>query len=195
MDLIHPDATVHPSAYIGPYVLIGPKVTIRAHVRIEGFASIGTAAEIRGRMSDPPGLVEIERGVVIREYCTVNGGTGSTWTKVGVDSIMLRGSHVGHDAVIEEGVTLSCNVMVGGGACVMNGANCGLGSLIHQGCVVGSYAMLGMGCVVTKKSTITPGNTYVGMPARLLGINRRGILGLRGALLDSEMKRYLELTG
>jgi UDP-N-acetylglucosamine acyltransferase len=84
---------------------------------------------------------------------------------------MLRGAHVAHDCVIEEGVTLSCDATILGHVHVMKGSNCGTGCKIHQYQVVGSWSMVGMGCIVPKNRKLEPGQTWVGNPARRLKTN------------------------
>ena len=92
-------------------------------------------------------------------------------TCVGDDIIMLRHSHIAHDCVVEEDVTLSCGATMLGHVYVMKKSNCGTGCLVHQYQVIGSYSMIGMGCIVPKKSKIEPGQTWVGNPARRLKTN------------------------
>ena len=107
---------------------------------------------------------------MFREHITIHSGTEGL-TFIGSNVIMLRGSHVAHDCVIEDDVTLSCVAHALGHVYVMEGSNLGSGCHVHQHQVVGSYSMIGMGCVVPKKSRIKPGQTWVGNPARRLKTN------------------------
>lgn len=195
MNNIHPTAVVYNGAelgehnYIGPYVVIGPNVHLGKHNRFEAHASIGMPGEKHGFMRREPGHVLIGDNNIIREFCTVNAGTFRQ-TVMGDQCVMLRGSHLSHDSLLEDEVTVSCCVMIGGESYVMKGANLGLGALLHQRSVVGSYAMLGMGCIVTKKTPIYPGNVYVGSPARLL---RQNIAHIRKhALIEGDLERELD---
>lgn len=146
---------------------------------------IGTAAEHRDYHLADPGDVYIGDDTVIREFVTVNAGTIGP-TRVGARCTLLRGSHVGHDAVIEDDVTLSCNVCVGGHAVVMRYANLGMGVLVHQGVVVPPLVMIGMGSVVTKRSEMRPFHVYAGNPVREIGLNHIGLerVGLSNQELD-----------
>lgn len=193
--IIDPKARVGKGTYVGPFCIIGPDVTIGANCRLEGYVSIGTPAEHRDHFHDlgTPGVV-IGDNCVLREHVTINRGTKRV-TQLGNSVVMLRGSHIGHDALIEDNVNISCNVLVGGHAHVMRGANLGLGCMVHQFVVVGSWSMVGMGSVVTKQTPINPGNIYVGNPARHLKPNSIGIErnGVTEALLDSEVKRWESL--
>ena len=197
---IHPTAVIDPTAklgrgnYIGPFSYVGPGVVIGDGNRIEGHVSIGAPAEHRDYFHKAPGPILIGSRNVIREFVTVNGPTTRV-TKMGDDCTMLRGSHLSHDSVLEDRVTVSCNVLIGGETYVMRGANLGLGAIIHQHHFIGSYAMLGMGTIVPKSVEISPGNIYVGNPARLLKVNEVGLQrsGMGKPELEAEMERYRRL--
>jgi UDP-N-acetylglucosamine acyltransferase len=105
---------------------------------------------------------------------------------------MLRGSHLSHDSILEDDVTVSCNVLIGGETYVMKGANLALGSIIHQKQTVGSYAMLGMGAIATASMEIMPGKIYVGNPAHFLKVNSVGLERnkITSDLLAKEFERF-----
>lgn len=196
MNYIHPKAIVHPSAvlgqdnFIGPFCLIGPQVVMGNHNRFEAYVSVGQPAEHRDHF-EKFGKVDIGSHNVVREFCTINGGT-PTKTVMGERCVMLRGSHLSHDSLLEDDVMVSCNVLIGGDSYVMKGANLGLGAILHQYSVIGSYSMLGMGTIVTKSSVIEPGNIYVGNPAKFLKMNDVGLsrAGMKGEALLQEMARH-----
>ena len=83
----------------------------------------------------------------------------------------MKHSHVGHDAFINSGVTISCGAKIGGHAEICEGANIGLNATIHQRLMVPEYCMIGMGAVVTKKTQMIPQQKYAGNPAKWLGVN------------------------
>jgi UDP-N-acetylglucosamine acyltransferase len=147
-NIIHPSAIIDPKAkigennFIGPFCYIGPDVVIGDNNRFEGYASIGTAAEHRDFFLKDPGPVRIGNHCVIREFVTINGGTVGV-TFVGNGVVMLRGSHVGHDATIRDRGNLSCNVLVGGHSIIGEGANLGLSAAVHQFRAVGAFALRG----------------------------------------------------
>lgn len=173
-NFIHPTAIIQTDKigtgnYFGPYVVIGPQVYIGDENRFESHVSVGLPPEHRG-FFDQYGMVIIGHRNIIREFVTIHSGTSGR-TIMGDDCIMLRGSHLSHDSVLENRVTVSCTVMIGGSTYIMKGANLGLGALLHQRTVIGSYSMVGMGTIVTKKSEIGPFGKYVGNPARYIGNN------------------------
>lgn len=175
---IHPSAIVSPTAkigdgcYIGPFCYLGPHVTLGKNNRLEAYVSLGTAAEHRDYFLSEPGEVIIGDGNIIREYVTINGGTKSP-TIVESKCVFLRGSHVGHDAIIRSSVNMSCNVLIGGHSIIGQGANLGLNSSIHQHRAVGAYSMIGMNSAVTRHTP--PFMISFGTPARPQRVNRIGL--------------------
>lgn len=169
---IGPDVAIGTDNYIGPYCLITGNVKIANGNRFEGFCSIGTPPEHREYWNKEHGGVVIGSNCVIREYVTINAGTAENTLVEDVVTI-LRGAHIGHDAWIHKGATISCNVLVGGHVDVDEYANLGLGCIIHQCQDIAVGCMIGMGAVVTKGLKMKPYKTYVGNPARLLGDNTK----------------------
>ncbi len=86
---------------------------------------------------------------------------------------MLRGSHVGHDAHVDDQANISCDVLVGGHCYVGQGANLGLGAVVHQFRAIGGYSMIGMNSTVTKD--VDPFSTWFGSPAKKHGANKVGV--------------------
>ena len=183
---IHPTSIVHPSVKLGKNNHIGPYCHIYACVEIgdgnhfEGYSSIGSPAEKEGFLRLPPAKhTHIGDNNTIREFVTINAGSRRP-TAMGDNCLMLRGSHLSHDSVLEDNVTISCNVMIGGESHIMTGTNIGLSAVLHQFSVIGSYCMIGMGSVCTKKLEAVPGWIYFGSPANVfkenkIGISRRNI--------------------
>ena len=175
MNDIHPSAVIEDCVkigdnnYIGPFCYFTGGTHIGSNNRFEAFCSIGTRPE-HEKFWHKDGELTIGDNNIFRDYITINAGT-KTLTSVGSDGIMLRGSHIAHDCIVEDGVTLSVLAVILGHVHVMKGSNCGSGCLIHQHQVVGSWSMIGMGCVVPKKTRLEPGQTWVGNPARRLKTN------------------------
>ena len=179
--------------YIGPYCVIYDDVVIGDNNRFENHVSVGSPAEKRGFFGPSDGCgVVIGNGNILREFVTVNAGTRRK-TRMGDSCIMLRGSHLSHDTVIEDGANISCVAMIGGESYVMTGANLGLGAILHQFSVVGSYAMIGMGAVCTKTLGIVPGGVFVGNPAKLLKTNTIGLERNNVTDLAGEMERWANI--
>lgn len=199
-NFVHSTAVIDPSVemgennYIGPYCVIGKGAVIGSNNRFEAFCSIAAPPEHKDFWHGDYQSVIIGNNCVIREYVTINSGT-KTHTQIGSNVIFLRGVHVGHDSIVENGVTLSCHVLLSGHSHICEGANLGLNVAVHQFSVIGHYAMVGMSTVITKKSEIEPFKTYIGNPARFLKNNevaiKRNKLSLKD--IDEASQRYQSL--
>lgn len=190
---IHPTAIVEKGAsigtgnYIGPFCYITKDCIIGDNNRFEAYCSVGTPPENRDHFTDSPYPVIIGNNCTIREFTTINAGTIRN-TSLGNGVVMLRGSHIGHDSIIEDRVNISCNVLIGGHSRLMEGVNMGLGSMCHQFSKIGAYSMIGMGAVVLKHTAVLPGGIYVGTPATLLKPN---VIGLeRGGIDDIKLLEF-----
>lgn len=200
MNVIHPSAVIDEAAilgqdnYIGPYCYIGPGVSIGSNNRFEAYVSLGTPAEHRDYFHKTPGKVSIGSGNVIREFVTINGGTTES-TTVGDNNIFLRGTHLGHDVIVENRCNFSCNVLIGGSTIVCEGANLGLSAVVHQHRVIGAFSMIGMNSSVTRNTI--PFVVAFGSPCTPQKINRVGLL--RGGVSEEDIvifeKWYYSLAG
>jgi len=201
MNDIHPTAVIGDHVlmgdgnFIGPYCYFTGELEIGNNNRFEAYCSIGGRPEHTEHWHKD-GRTLIGSDGIFREYSTIHGGTNELLTFVGDNVIMLRGSYVAHDTVIEDNVTLSINAVILGHVQVMKGSNCGTGCQVHQYQVIGSWSMLGMGCVVPKKLKIEPGQTWVGNPARRLKTNMYALdkWDIDEYDLIEETARYKELV-
>lgn len=189
--IVSDHAEIGMNNYIGPYCTIGPGVIIGNNNRLESHVVIGSPAEKQGYF-DKFGRVRIGNNNVIREFCTIQGGTEAK-TIMANNCFMLRGSHLSHDSILEDSVSVSCNVMIGGESYIMRGANLGLGCALHQRTVIGSYTMIGMEAVITKKAIVWPGGVWVGNPAEFLKRNDVGLERYNVSDLSIDLVRFEEL--
>lgn len=164
--------------------------------KIFPFATIGFDAQhIRAKTE---GIIRIGDNNTIRECSSINSPTSETLlTQIGSNNYIMMYVYVGHDAIIEDGITISNATQIAGHCHIMKNSNIGLGCLIHQYQVIGSYTMLGMGTIVPKKVEILPGNMYIGSPARYLKQNEVGLArnGVDEQMLSQEINRFYELRG
>lgn len=147
----------------------------------EAYCSVGTPAEHKTRATE--GGVLIGSRNKINEFTTINAALDK-FTLLGNNNFLLRGTHIGHDAVVENDCVLSCNVVIGGHSHIMTGVNMGLASVVHQFRVIGAYAMIGMNATCTKD--IAPFVTAYGSPAKAKSINERGMQ--RNGFTDIEVQ-------
>jgi UDP-N-acetylglucosamine acyltransferase len=154
---IHPTAIIYPNVelgennYIGPYCIIGAPAESRGNWGAQGKVIIGNNNRFTGMV-------------------TIDGGMESV-TIVCDNTFMMKGAHVGHDAIIGDDVTISCGAKVGGHAVIGIGTNIGLNAVIHQRVKVPSGCMIGASAFVGKKSVLKPFHKYAGVPVKELGPN------------------------
>lgn len=209
---IHPGAVIAPSAIvapgavigagcrIGPFCTIGPEVVLEegvelaSHVVVDGATRLGTGVRVLpfAAIGTPPQDVkykgeptrcEVGRGTLVREGVTIHRASvgGSGVTTVGPGCMLMAMAHVAHDCQLGEGVILANNVMLGGHVHVGAGAFIGGGAAVHQTVRIGRLAMVSGLAGVTND--IPPFGYVFGLPARLVGFNRIGLLR-RGATRD-----------
>src|SRR5574337_696536 len=110
---IHPTAIVEVTAiigdgnYIGPYCHIYNGTVIGNNNHFEGYVSVGSPAEKHGFFNKYTGWGTIIGDKnIFREFVTINSGT-NRHTQAGSNCVMLRGSHLSHDTILEDNVTVS----------------------------------------------------------------------------------------
>lgn len=202
---IHPTAIIGEGVQLGADNVIGPFTVIVGPARIgDGnwigpHVTIGTPGEDRhgphpvAWEDAPTGDPERDGHGVrigdrnkIREYVSIQQGTWRPST-LGNDGYLLRGSHIGHDVVVDDAVTLACGVLLGGHTHVWSGANLGMGTVVHQKARIGPGAMVGMGSAVRRE--VGAFTISVGNPARVTGVN---VVGLSRQGLDENTIAALE---
>jgi UDP-N-acetylglucosamine acyltransferase len=160
---------IHETAYIHQTAVIYPNVIIEANVYIGPYCIIGAPAEWKGREEDNGGVLIME-GARLTGLVTVDAGTDKR-TVIGKDCYLMKHSHIGHDAILASGVTLSCGAKVGGHTIVRKNTNVGLNAVLHQKLDIPEGCMIGASSFVGKKSILKPFHKYAGVPVRELGKN------------------------
>jgi len=172
-EYIDEQATLGLSISIGNFTEIVGKVTIQDNVNISSFVSIGRPPEHKEYdMDETLKSVVIKKNTIIREHVTINNGI-EVDTQIGENCYIMNKSHIGHDAIIGNNVTISPSVNVGGHSTVSDYANLGMSSTLHQHCEVGLATMLGANAFA--KGKLESGLIYVGIPAKPIGINYKGL--------------------
>jgi len=158
--------------FIHPTAVIGENVEIGDGTYIGPFCIIGYPAEHKTYWDKPVGKVIIGKNCVITGHVTIDAGTNHP-TIIGDNVWMLKHSHVGHDAIVENDCTISCGAKVGGHAVIHKKSNLGLNACVHQWVIVPEGCMIGMNAAVTKKLEMEPFRKYAGVPAKDIGSNIR----------------------
>lgn len=168
---IDPTAYVHPSAEIGEGVEIGPNCRVgprcvigaRTSLRLgstvvqdttmgEGntlhpYCVIGGDPQDRAFSQDNPGVLFVGDNNVFREYVTISRSTEAGHglgkpTRIGSNCFFMACSHVGHNSVVEDNVTLTNGASIGGHCHIGFGANLSGFTHVHQFCRVGAFVMI-----------------------------------------------------
>lgn len=157
--------------YIHPTAIIYPNVIIEPDVYIGAYCIIGAPAEWKG-YEHCEGLVTIMSGSRLTGMVTVDSGTDKR-TIIGKGCYLMKHSHVGHDAILVENVTLSCGAKVGGHTIIEKNCNIGLNAVLHQKIRIPEGCMIGASAFVGKKSILRPYYKYAGVPVKEIGSNAR----------------------
>jgi UDP-N-acetylglucosamine acyltransferase len=156
---IHQTAVINSNVIIEDDVYIGP------------LCIIGFNPEWKGREKDNKGVI-IKKGTKIMGLVTIDGGAEKQ-TIIGENCYLMKHSHVGHDAELKNGVTLSCGAKIGGHSIIGENTNIGLNAVVHQKVQVPEGCMIGASAFVGKKSILKPYHKYAGVPVKELGENKR----------------------
>ncbi len=190
--IVDKKANIDESVEIGPFCCVGPGVNIASetvlisHVRIEGpttigkrniiypFSNIGAAPQDLKYNGEASELL-VGDDNKIRECVTLNRGTtgGGNVTKIGSNCLFMAYSHVGHDAVIGDGVILANSAAVAGHVVIQDYAIVGGLTGVTQFCVVGKHAYIGANSMIHKD--VPPFVTANGAPIVPRGINKVGL--------------------
>ncbi|HRO87554.1 MAG: acyl-ACP--UDP-N-acetylglucosamine O-acyltransferase [Xanthomonadaceae bacterium] len=170
---IHPTALVDPAATLGAGVEIGPFCVIGAEVRIgegtrigphcsidgptrigrdnvfHGHAAIGGEPQDKKYRGERVEL-EIGDGNVVREFVTINRGTGEGGgiTRVGNRNWILAYCHIAHDCRIGSDCVFSNNATLAGHVTIGDFVILSGFAGVHQFCRIGAHAFIGMGAFV-----------------------------------------------
>jgi UDP-N-acetylglucosamine acyltransferase len=196
--MIHPTALVSPNAEIGsdveigPYTIIGDHVTIGSnavigpHVTIDPFVEIGQECHIFQfasigalpqaiKFQGEETYVKIGRKTIVREFATINRGTGfgGGITEVGEENLLMAYTHIAHDCKTGRGVILANNATLAGHITIEDYATVGGLTALHQFVRVGKHAYIGGKSAVVKD--VPPFVIAAGDRAKLHGLNRVGL--------------------
>lgn len=124
-------------------------------------AVVGAPGEWRGKATRFPAC--LDEGVVVREFARVHAGCERP-TVVGARTLLMAGSHVGHDSQIGTDCDIAPNAVVGGCVTIGNRVKVGMGAQIRPHVTIGDGARIGQGASVVRD--VPAGETWVGVPAR-----------------------------
>ena len=147
--LVGPDVEIGDGTWIGPHCSVQGPARIGRDNRIHGHAAIGGDPQDKKFGGERTELVIGDRNVV-REYVTINRGTGNGGgaTRIGDDNWLLAYVHVAHDCIVGNGCVFSNNATLAGHVEVGDQVILSGFAGIHQFCRIGAHAFIGMGAFV-----------------------------------------------
>ena len=131
--------------------------------------------------------VEIGDNNIIREYCTINGGSelgnaivgNKNLTRIGNNCYLYISSHIAHDVYLEDYITITNYVGVAGHCKIGHHTIIGGLTGIHQFVNIGHNVMIGGACAIAHD--IPHYAIVVANPSEIRGAN---IIGLKRAGFD-----------
>ena len=194
------DIEVGPYSAFGADVVIGAGAKIGQACRIEGFTSIGRNCQIftGAVIGSPPQDLKFKKGIksfvkignnnIIREYVTINPGTGEgEVTKIGDNNLLMAYAHVAHNCTVGHGVIISNVGTLAGHVTIEDKVVIGGLAGVHQFVRVGTLSMLG-GCSKATQD-ILPYYIYEGQRAEPRGLN---IIGLKRSGVSAQTREDLK---
>ncbi|MFA6448419.1 MAG: acyl-ACP--UDP-N-acetylglucosamine O-acyltransferase [bacterium] len=178
---IGPFTVVEGDVEIGVGTEVHPNVVIRKGTRIGENCRIYSGAVLGGEPQDTKfkgeeSFLTIGNGTIIRECVTAHRGSGEqTATKIGSGCMLMVSTHVAHNCVVGDRVTMANLATLGGFSQVGDGAFVGGLAGLHQFVRVGAYVMVGGGSVLMED---VPPYMMVtgGCRPPVCGLNRIGIM-------------------
>jgi UDP-N-acetylglucosamine acyltransferase len=203
--VVDPSADLAPDVRVGPYCVIGKDVVIgrgtrlESHVVLEPNTTIGEECQIRQAavLGGPPqdhkyrgerSYLIIGNRNIIREFVTIHRATGEDQaTRIGDDNMIMAYCHIGHNAILGNGIIMANQVGISGHCLVEDRVVFGGIVGIHQFVRIGKFAMVGgMSKVVSDVPPFMMGD---GRPTELVGLN---VLGLRRAGIPPKVRAGLK---
>ena len=173
--VIGPQVSIGPGSVIGPHCVLEGPLEIGADNRLGAHVVLGTEPQDLGYRGEPTRLV-IGNGNQFREFVTIHRASTKQdfETRIGDHNLLMAYCHVGHDCRLGNHNVIANGTMLGGHVEIGNHVTIGGLCAVHQFGRVGDHAMLGGGTMAPMD--IPPFCMASGNHARLLGLNRRGLL-------------------
>tara|TARA_A100000171_G_C2130825_1_gene146588 strand:- start:1017 stop:1823 length:807 start_codon:yes stop_codon:yes gene_type:complete len=175
MSQIHASAIVEGDVKLGEGVEIGPFCVVRGDVTLAEGVRLLSGVSLQGPVSigkntivypgaaigyEPqdykfkPGSatagVVIGEDSILREHVTVHAASNEhTPTKIGNRTMMMVGSHAGHDVTVGDDVVIVNATLLAGHTVVQDRVTMSGSVLVHQHCRIGRQAMCSGGSILT----------------------------------------------
>ncbi len=188
---IHSDAVVHPSCEIGPNVVIngpariGPDCNFGPSAIVLGNTEIGAGCSVHSHavIGDIPqdhkftgaeSYCRIGQACVIREGVTIHRAcVEGEATVVGDRCYLMTNSHVAHDCVLADEVTLVSGALLGGHVQIGRKAIISGNTGVHQFVRIGEMAMIGGVAMISQD---IPPFAMTNHNGEIAGLNAVGLM-------------------
>lgn len=195
--IVEGDVKMGEGVEIGPFCIVRGDVTLGDGVRLLSGVSIQGPAVIGKNTILYPGAaigyepqdykfkpgsatagVVIGEETILREHVTVHAASNDhTPTRIGNRTMMMVGSHAGHDVVVGDDVVIVNATLLAGHVVVQDRVTMSGSVLVHQHCRVGRQAMCSGGAVLTgdlPPYCLCAGRNMV-MGLNMVGMRRSGM--------------------
>jgi UDP-N-acetylglucosamine acyltransferase len=172
--IIGANVTIGEGTWIGPHVVIEGRVRIGHHNRIYQFSCIGGPPQDKKYAGEDTG-VEIGDGNTIREYVTINRGTGldAGVTRLGNDNWIMAYVHLAHDCQVGSHTIFANLSQLAGHVHVGDWAILGGATHAHQFVKIGTHSFTGIDTFLDRD--LPPYVKAAGSRAQPYGINSEGL--------------------
>jgi len=149
------DIEVGPYAVIEENVKISRRVKIHSHAHILSHTTIGEDCQIHigavlGHLPQirtslrQAGKLIVGRRNIFREYVTLHRSSSAGGaTVIGEDNYLMAFSHIAHDCIVGNNVTICNGTLIAGHVLVEDYAFISGNVTIHQFCRIGKFSMIG----------------------------------------------------
>jgi UDP-N-acetylglucosamine acyltransferase len=162
------------------------------HNHIYHHCSIGEDPQDKKFRGEAESELLIGDNNTIREFCTINRGTGSGGgtTRVGNQNWIMAYVHVAHDCLIGNNNTFANNTTLAGHVVIEDNVILGGFTGVHQFCHIGKNSFSAIATVITRD--VPPYVLVSGNTAKPTGLNREGLkrLGMDAERMDMLRKAY-----
>jgi UDP-N-acetylglucosamine acyltransferase len=190
--VIGADVEIAEGSWIGPHVVIKGPTKIGKNNKIFQFCSIGDDPQDKKYEGESDSALEIGDNNVIREYCSINRGTGpgGGLTQLGNNNWIMAYVHIAHDCLIGNHGTFANNTTLAGHVCIEDHVILGGFTGVHQFCRIGKYSFSAISSVIVKD--VPPYLMMSGNTAKPTGLNREGLKrhGFSAETIDTLKKAY-----
>ncbi len=186
--IVSGETTIGSGTSLGGHVVTEGRVRIGENNTISDGVIIGTRPQSRVIEHEDTG-VWIGDDNVLREYVTINRAMEEAGkdTRIGNNNMLMAYSHVAHDCLLEDEVTLTNSVALAGHVTIEERVNVGGLTAFHQHVRVGAYAMIGGLSRINQD--VVPYIRVAGNPAEVYDLNA---IGLRRNGFDREARSRLK---